>query len=233
MRCILKLYCLFLYVPLMSCVQTTYASPQNTENKFDSSSASTMHQSENPSIISRITPSVSVIESTYTGSNTSNTQSKIGFGAGLTVDIGRSNIVLETGILYRELGATENYDTQYGNLKITADLNYLAIPILAKAYFNDPQKNSFYLKGGLLPSFLISKKGTVSDGTNSISTSNLTVNNFDFAGTAGAGVKLAMDRTTSLIFEADAVRGFTNVSTNGGELYNAYLTLSGGVSIEL
>ena len=180
-------------------------------------------------IISRVIPSASVIISRFVGNDATGSQNKTGFGIGATADIGHSDVVFETGVLYQQLGTT----TRINDLNVSFDLNYLSVPLEAKAYLNGQDASSLYLKAGLLPSFLTAKNMTVSDGVISVSTSNLLVNDFDLRGIVGIGAKIDLNQRSALVFETTYMQGFTKVPSENYEIYNSAITFTGGFAIEI
>jgi hypothetical protein len=176
--------------------------------------------------VSRIIPQASVLVSNFTRSGES-ANSKTGFGIGAVADIGHSDFVFETGLLYRQLGAAGSTDL----VDIVVNLNYLTVPIVGKYYFSGQNTNSAYIKLGLLPSILVSKEATASALGLSASTSNFDVKTFDLGPVAGLGGKIGMNDTTSMIIEANYYRGLTKITES--EIYNSAFTLTAGIALDL
>lgn len=187
------------------------------------------YASDSNNLVNRVIPNASVIISRFVGDDSSGFQNKTGFGIGATTDIGRSELVFETGILYQQLGATAKND----NLNVSIDLNYLSVPLEAKLYLSGQNTSSLYLKGGLMPSFLTSKNLTVSNSIVAVSTSDLLVNDFDLRGVIGIGAKIDLNQRAALVLESTYMTGITKVSSTNEDVHNSAITFTSGLAIEI
>ncbi len=212
----------------------TSASFAPTETRLTSSMAPT-----NPlDILGRMTITSSVIDSGFTGGDASKFENSTGFGAGILADIGHNHLVLETGLLYRQLGA-KTKDKDIG-LSISAD--YLAVPIVTKYYYGSLDGNSVYAKAGLMPALLMSKRFTTP--TNA-SADKYPMNDLDLGAVIGVGGKVAINQKTAVIFEASYTGGLTKVFTpvtitenkqpkiDDPGIYNKAFAILGGLVFEM
>ena len=176
---------------------------------------------------SRIIPEISFISATLTGESAQDVNNKNGFGIGLLMDLGHSNAVLETGVMYRQLGTFSNPPASIGS---TLNLNYLSLPLIGKYYFSGQEESSAYIKAGFMPSLLVAK----SVENDVYSTSYIRgINSFDIQATVGLGGKIAIDGGTDFILEADYARGLFNIDAEGGSIYNSSFTVLAGLGISL
>ncbi len=151
---------------------------------------------------------------------------RTGFGFGGLMDLwGQHEWVLETGVLYRQLG-TSNQGT-------TLALNYINVPISAKYYFMGQNSNTIYFKGGITPGFNVA--ATQSTDTTSTNVSK-DVNTFDVGVIVGIGGRYLLSDSASIFLEGNYNRGLANVmnTTDGESSVNTLaFGVMTGVSIEL
>lgn len=214
-------------------------------------------EAEQTPLIGRVTPAVSLIFSGFSGVDKNAFASpykgmRLGTGAGATVDIGRSNLVLETGLLYQQLGSDISSMPSAGFALVTAlsgdpelKLDYLAIPIEAKYYFSGQKKSSWYVKGGLMPSFLVSKNAKISsqvfgyqDGSfgwheETTSTSNVPANNIYLPAVIGIGGKMNVSDNIAIILETTYQHSITPIFTDSPSSTLSGLSFTTGLDIDL
>lgn len=176
-------------------------------------------------VVNRITPQVALVESTLVNRDGSTDfKYKSGLAAGVTADIGTSNVVLETGAVYKQLGTAVEGFGQTANL----NLNYVTVPVLAKYYFS-PEPTTAFIKVGALPSFLVGKGNTAAVGGLIFDEPNT----FDLGAQAGLGGRIALGGGADLMLEATYARGFSKVFTNNAEIYNSAFGATAGLGIAL
>ncbi len=150
--------------------------------------------------VRRIIPEIGVVIGDVT-TKTSSTRTGLNVGA-VTDLLGTKEMVLETGLLYRQLGTSDN--------GATIALNYLTVPVSAKYYFFGQQATGPYAKAGVTPGINVAASATDSSGNNSTSISNQ-ISTFDFGFILAAGGKFNVGSQLSIIAEAYYNRGLVNV----------------------
>jgi hypothetical protein len=179
-------------------------------------------------LISRVTPQVSFIMSDYQGSSVNSLGTTPNYGFGATLETGRTQLALETGLLYRAFGA----QYQGAGYNFTIHNGYVAVPIIGKFYFSDPSGNSLYVKGGVVPGYLVNKGVTSNNAP--IDTTNLPLNYFEFEAAVGVGDKIPLSQTTDLMLELTYNRGYTNIiSDNDATAFNEAFILTAGFTFDL
>lgn len=153
----------------------------------------------------------------YTG-DASGSRNDQGMAGALTVELGEINRFMETGFMvYQSRAEARSLTTNQ-----TEEINntYLAIPLMAKIF---PQGGSrgFYIKGGMLTSFLLS------------SSKDADVRNIDLVGSLGAGGKLKMNEKSDFLIEATYNRGFLDQLRTRGDTYQQGFVLMGGVAFQI
>jgi hypothetical protein len=184
------------------------------------------------SFVSRVIPQASLLVTSLSISDSqanSFWQNKVGYSLGATVDLGPSQLVLETGLLYRAMGSKGSE----GGFTETVNDNYLAVPVIGKFYFAEPKGNAVYLKGGFIPQYLVSKSVSI-DPSLPIS-GEPEINTFDLEWTVGGGYKLALNESNSLFFDLSYSKGMTTIdgSSNPGTVYNTALMFTTGFGFDL
>lgn len=164
----------------------------------------------------RILPQIGGALSSITGEGTGDAKNRVGLHVGATADFGSSDFVIESGLLYRQLGANAGQ----GDSELTA--NYLSVPVFAKYYFQGFDETSLYVKGGLLASVLVYKEQR----------GGRAINDFDFGPSAGIGAKFPAGSSSEFFVEANYYRGLIQLWENGSQ-YNSSLALMGGFSLAL
>jgi len=165
-----------------------------------------------------------------------------GFGAGILVDVGHSNFVFETGLLYHQMGSKLkiNIESNLNNGSANSELKleYLAIPLVAKYNFSGARRTGIFIKGGLLPSLLLdakekssySKRALESGLTSSDSTTKSIKNDLkeiDVLGTLGAGININMSPSSVFLFDASYNYGFTQITKDKDFKNEGFLFLLG------
>ena len=198
--------------------QTTYS--DGTTSTVRTSVPNRVARSE---VVHRVIPQVGVTINDASGKTTG---TRTGFAIGALADLlGNTNLVFETGLMYRQQGTTD--------LGKTFALNYLSVPLSAKYYLYGQQANTPYFKAGLVPAFAVSKSISFEDGSSRDAGNDF--NTFDLAGQLAVGGKIAVSKTASLILEANYLKGFTNVVNTPGSdsSTNISFGLMSGVAVEL
>jgi hypothetical protein len=166
--------------------------------------------------------------STLSGSgvNTVSMSTKTGLALGALVELGRSSFVIESGLLYRQMGATP---TLSGFSLSNIEMDYLGIPILAKFYLNDPEMSTIYLKAGIIPQLLVNNSGW-----SQFSGPSLTANTFDFELAAGVGGRIIVTDGMGVTIEAAYSQGLTSVASNlTNTMVNSAFTFTAGLNFDL
>src|ERR1700677_4510356 len=142
-------------------------------------------KASNPLNFRRIMPQIGLSLSDETINNTS---MKAGFQGGVTTDLlGSNKWVMETGLLYKQMGASIPIQTGTE----TWYVNYLQVPILAKYYFLGQAGTTFYGKGGFVPGINVSHSESGDPtGNNDLSG----INTFDLEFLLGVGGKLELSK---------------------------------------
>jgi hypothetical protein len=160
----------------------------------------------------------------YQGGDSPRYSSPNGYAAGGVADLlGSNELVLETGVLYRQFGT--NYSNGLGNNSFTA--NYISVPVDAKYYFSGQEATSLYLKLGVLGSTLISNNNYYPTPTTQIGAKA-----WETAALGGIGAKFAMTSATDVIVEADYARALDSVF-DGYNVYRSDFIGSVGVALNL
>ncbi len=177
----------------------------------------------------RVIPAFQLIIANNVGSDSDGLSSKTGIGIGATVDLGKSDFVIETGLMYRMMGTYRDIDST------TLSLSYLTVPINAKYYLMPAQASvSPFVKAGFLPSINIGASSS-RPAINGFAAQNGSVNNvntMDLGFDVGAGVKFNVADSTSILGELNYSRSFTRIF-DSFMTYNSAFTIQAGVGIEL
>jgi len=192
-------------------------------------------------MLSQLTPQFSYTGSILDGNETQNLDGqRSGIGAGLRLDIGRTDFVFETGLVYRQLGGpaylySEEEARQRGltsRLESDIELNYLTVPLMAKYYLNGRENASFFVRGGLQPSALIYREARLRN-SNSSGVKDISVfNDFDIVGALGVGFQIPINETTMIVMDGTYLRGFISVF-NTSSVYNNGFSGNIGLAILL
>ncbi len=182
-------------------------------------------------VITTVIPQAGVVLATFVGDNTSGTTTHTGLNIGALADFGRSNLQLESGLLYRQLGtkmSSRGVDASF-------DMNYISIPFMAKYNFSGFDTNTAYLKIGAVPAFAVSRSVTAKAGSISATVDVADeTNSFDIGVGGGLGGKFNVSPGMAFVVEADYIRGLTKLNSKGGDsIYNSDLSISAGLGIEL
>ncbi|MDZ4661628.1 MAG: porin family protein [Pseudomonadota bacterium] len=140
-----------------------------------------------------------------------------GYSAGLLADIGSGRLRLETGLVYLRAGAKREV-LDFSLLGVGEDYieyrdrSYIALPIMALYYFNEPSQSALFGKAGIWPAYLTSGR-LEQYGTTSTKTLDNTAeySRMDFLGTIGLGGKLKLGSNASLVVEGLFMRGFKQI----------------------
>lgn len=150
---------------------------------------------------------------------------RVALGVGVLADlIGKENLVLETGLLYRQMGTSNDGGT--------LALNYITVPVSAKYYLKGQASDGFYFKGGFTPG--INVASSAYDSQNNSTNISSDTNTFDFGFLLGVGGKYRFTESVSGFLEADYNRGLANVSSKYNFSVNTLaFAIMSGVAIEL
>ena len=187
-------------------------------------------KSYSDSPVSRVIPQLGLTIATVAGEKVKDADSTTRASAGATVDFGHSDFVLESGALYRQMGASASE----GGETFTLTLDYLSIPLLAKYYVNGVSSSAaFFVKGGLQPGLLVRKKAELKSGSSSQSTNDISgISSTDIPVLVGAGGKFAAAQNMSIIVEGNYSRGLTKINTSGTGIYNSVVGLTAGLGYD-
>lgn len=181
------------------------------------------------SLLSRVIPQASMAVSDYQTS----AGAFVGipnYSFGVTTEIGRSHVALETGVLYRSMGGIfHNNDYSY-----TINNGYIGIPVEAKYYFGESagRSNAVYVKGGAVPCFLVSK--TASSDVDGLEIADLPLSSFDLQGVFGVGDKIPVGSANDIMIELTYNRGYLNlVNSQSVTMFNEAVMLTAGFSFGL
>lgn len=178
----------------------------------------------------RITPELSMISSTFVGSGAQDSKSITKLAIGGNIDIGEQNLVTETGLLYRQVGANETASIKSVLTPVETDLNYLTIPVAAKFYFSNQHESSFFAKAGLAPSLLVGNQFIQSTTVPKFRSAD--PSSFAVDALVGLGGKFQLTNEIGLVLEISYWRGLTPVYS-GSSVYTSNFTNSLGLCIQL
>ncbi len=180
-------------------------------------------------LVRRIIPQASIILSDYKGADAPDYLNKNGFSVGALADLGTDyNLVLETGLLFRQFNAGSQFalwNTNYTN-------NYLSVPVAAKYYFSGQENTSFYVKGGAMGSTLVSQSTSSTPG-NAGPIYSVNDQNFEVSALGGFGAKFFISRDTDFVVEGVYTRDVNAIFTNPAGVYIGALNFSAGVTVNL
>lgn len=174
----------------------------------------------------RLTPQIGAIVSNVLGQTMQNTDNLTGMDVGVTADFGTNQVVLETGFLFRQLGT--EFVTPQGVYSRTTD--YFGIPVMAKYFASPRNRNTVYLRGGVIPSFLVGKKIGLPKQRNFGEEAKL--NDFEFSGAIGIGGTVEIADDASFIVNILYTRGFTSVEQSR-DVFNSSIAFTTGMSVTL
>ena len=158
------------------------------------------------------------------------------------INLGFRQFTMETGLSMIMAGAsTGDISSLFegsGSSEGEINIEYIGLPILAKLYFDDYRKTTFYGKAGIIPVFAMSKDVVSNDRLNgsfftTSSTSDDLINDisdFDILFNAALGANIKINREWSATLEGQIYHGMMSV-TEGEEssTFNQGIGLSLGV----
>ncbi len=194
-----------------------------------STSISVAQPSQKPKA-TRITPELSLISSTFVGSGANEAKSITKISIGGLIDIGESNLVTETGIVYRQIGADETVAVKSAPTGVETDLNYLTVPIAAKYYFSNQHESSFFAKAGIAPSLLVGNQ--LAETTHGPNVRNEDPSAFAVDALVGLGGKYQLTSQVGIVLEVSYWRGLTSVYS-GASVYTSNFVNTIGFNINL
>lgn len=154
----------------------------------------------------RIMVEGSAVSATYDGTDASKYSLPSGYSVGVLFDlIGKNEMVLETGLVYRRVST----NVESGLPDNTLNADYVGIPLSAKYYFSGQDVTSIYLKAGVI--------GSALTGNNTIIAAknrNVEPKLWQTGAQAGLGVKFDFARDASVLVEVDYLRAFESVFDN-------------------
>ncbi len=183
-------------------------------NSFDKSNFKITQGRDRERFFRRVILESSIVSSEYNGADAHHYIQPAGYNSGILVDIiGKENLVLETGALYRELLTV--VDRDFSNSSIRS--SYLVLPATAKYYLDGQEGTSFYCKAGLM---------------GATPTSSLQSNIWELAGFAGLGLKIHAFSDVDFLFEADYSRSFEAIFPDS-DVYRSGFGIAVGIAINL
>lgn len=143
----------------------------------------------------------------------------------------RNTYAFTAKILYSQKGASGDgfFDGEDDDAKL--HLNYIEIPVLARAFFN--REGTVRPNVFLGPSFgfLTGAKGKIGDGDyESIDNYDDTFNSFDFGVAAGLGLNIKVGEEMYFIVDARYTYGFSDITVGSGNVNNQAVAVSAGLS---
>jgi hypothetical protein len=184
--------------------------------------------------VSRAMPHLGLILSSLAGVDGAGSQTKTGFEIGGLVDFGRGRTVFETGILYRQLGSYSVGSFGGNSISAAFEAEYIAVPLNAKFYVSGQKENSLFLKGGIMPGYLVSKKIKGNNSNGSSGTINdVPMSSFDLSIDMGLGGRLITGEKSSILLEATYARGLTNVFETSSNAFNSSFAFTAGFAIDM
>lgn len=137
---------------------------------------------------------------------------KDGFIFGALAEFGAQQLVLETGLMFTQMGGVGTMSTNVGPQNVKLKNNYLALPIFAK-WYADKNQTGVYGKAGVVLMDRTSSKARV--GTENIDVDHY-VKNEDFMWGVGAGYNFAVATKYDMFVELAFLQGTHRVMENGG-----------------
>lgn len=162
-----------------------------------------------------IAPHLGASSFTLKGSDMTGNKSGMTVGANVYKSTPIESLDMETGLLYMQAGAKQDYGSGLFTLgSIEYDLDYLAIPLGVKwtaAHFGN-QGNNLYLKGGAMFAYLTSAKAKASFlGSSAEEDLKDHTNKTDWLGYAGVGYTYNLSFNMPLLVELNYLKGTQNV----------------------
>jgi hypothetical protein len=173
----------------------------------------------------------------YAGEGAGDTKTDKKISGGFLFDLGRSDLILETGLMVLSAGAkTVQRSTSAADIyDVEINTTYLAAPILAKFYGTGVSQN-FYIKGGAMPALLLAANAR---GVSQIDRKTLSrdvsdsVTSYDLVAVAGVGAEFVISPKSSLVLDATYNRGLINAASRGSSAYNQGVSLFAGFTVGL
>ncbi len=177
-------------------------------------------------------------------SSKTKTKANEGLMAGFLVEVGTIRTTLETGLIFNQIGAKTDFQPTDGNnnkletIERFHDLEYVSFPLIGKFYVSGHRVNGFYLKGGVIPSFITSAKEIITEKDKEQNKDvRKDFNAVDYLGQIGLGGKIRLSKRISLALDASFNRSLaainkTNTKEDNGEMFNQGLSLSSGLHIQ-
>lgn len=148
---------------------------------------------------------------------------------GGSLDIFHGSFVFETGLQYREMGF--NFP-EYG-LDIATTGGYLSVPTFLKFYVSGHPENSLFAKLGCYNSFLMTKQETSQGTYNTTTTTNIPLNQFDWAPAVGIGYNMRLSGNMLLVLQASYAYSVTSVFNYYANLYYSVISGTAGIAFKL
>ena len=199
-------------------------------------------QYSNQKQIGRLAPFVSLgsYEFKSNGSNKGiEPNQRFGLGV-MTVVSSAKRTVLEVGLAYQPMGARYEGRTSSG-FKMTqlVDLEYLAVPLVAKTYFR-PNNTGFFLKLGVVPAYLMKAEAEVTLKQSGFIGPNATAKgsvedkftDIDVQGMVGVGGLFETYFTNRIFLDLSFGRSLVPISRKTTvDVYNEGFLLSAGLTL--
>jgi len=215
----------------LSFIQLFLLSPLSAQEKM--SSKGLRDQPWKRKIISQITPEVAVTATSFEGSIADDVQPLTAIGAGARVDIGRDQLVFETGFGYRRFGAVTSYKNTAYATETQYKLDYFILPLMGKYYFTNRSDSTFFVRAGVVPAYLFHKEATTeTEGRPARTEYDIPTREMDVFAAGGFGVNIYLNPTSFAVIEGTYMRGLSPVMT-GSNLYNSGFSGQIGLGIFL
>jgi hypothetical protein len=151
-----------------------------------------------------------------------------GFSVGALTEFGEGTYTFQTGLLYNEY--RQKVDSNGITLK--ARFDYLSVPLLAKVNFMGTPAKTVYLKGGVVPSGLLSRNLTASDSYGNSASGAPETSSFDLPAILAVGGAFPIGIDKAATIELAYQYGLTNMNPgSGGRVHNEGVALLVGLSL--
>ncbi len=194
-----------------------YSSGNTSQTKY-------LYNPETSGSAVHLTPTLGLAAMSLKSSNAS-TDTDMGISAGGYVELGDSMVTFQTGLLYNQFGGKVSALGQSASI----NLSYLSVPLLAKFNVNGSAEQSFFLRMGVMPGFLVSKTAKAGGQSETIDEG---LKSFDIPMVIGLGAAIPTNSDMSISIGADYIRGLTSVASEG-EIRNEGFLLSAGVVLAM
>lgn len=222
------------------------AAPQKTKL---SSASNQMKVSRNDSGVAsqiELTPTIGLTNMKITGAKEVSAVHNSGMSIGALANYKVHNhFAVESGLLYNQFGSKfadiSMYDADVGVIKLKnfkINLNYISVPALAKYTVNPYSDARFYLKAGLMPSYLVSHQAKATAEIQGMSLDldikDIDFKKFDAPVVIGLGSDISLGQGYALMLSATYLKGLFKLSDSSEtKIYSEGFVLATGLSIPL